>query len=273
MDVNAQRAAASAAAASAGAGPDKPATEARGSAEGEASEKSEEAEQQPSQQSMEDAGSIVAYRAAISAASLTVDDIVAIALRREDEVLPEFAGIKRGADPTINMSWLLVGGDRVTGKYLEHQIFDFEVGGDLKMEAAEVAAALSSAPGASPSHRLILHLFTQFANLIASDPGKLPLGPILGYAIMTGVPVTRHTYADAFGREVTFVLPRDNEKGESMLPEIVKKGSPTMCCFCLPFVEASAVTRREPDKHPNTRAQQTPHASVLAPVARQASLA
>jgi hypothetical protein len=179
-----------------------------------------------SQQSVADAGSILACRATVSAAALTVDEIVAIALRCDGEALPEFPGIKRGDDPTMNLSWLLVGSDRVTGKYLDHQIFNFEIGGCLKIEAVEVATALRSAPSISPSHRLVLDVLTEFANLIASDPGKLPLGPILGFGAMTGVPMVRHTYADAFGREVAFVLPRDGEKGESALPEIVKTGPP-----------------------------------------------
>jgi len=208
-----------------GAGESAGARKSEGSPGSEGSPESKESEvAKESESAAMDAGSIVACRAALSAAALTVDEMVALALATDGEALPEFPGIKRGDNPTMNLSWLLVGSDRVTGKYLDHQIFNFEAGGSLKLEAVEVAVALRSAPSINLSHRLVLNILTEFADLVAADPGKLPLGPILGYGAMTGVPMVQHTYADAFGREVAFVLPRDKADGESVLPDIVKAG-------------------------------------------------
>jgi hypothetical protein len=71
---------------------------------------------------------------------------------------------------------------------------------------------------------LILRIFVEFCELVASDDGRLPLGVVLAYMSLMGTPAAHHTYQDSFGQETCYALPQDKADGSSMLPDIVETG-------------------------------------------------
>jgi hypothetical protein len=164
------------------------------------------------------------YGAHIYALSSNVDKIVhKTVMEKSTEVAP-LPGIRRGDDPEINLSWLLCGADRLTGKWPNHHICSYNAPVPVKVQAMEISKALRSVPAPSWDHSLVLRIFIEFCDLVADETGKVPLGVLLGYMAITGTPATHHIHVDNLQQEIAYILPQDKEDGTSMLPDIVKTG-------------------------------------------------
>jgi hypothetical protein len=148
----------------------------------------------------------------------------------EPPTVPE---LHRAADPTHDLTWLLVGADPRSMTYHEEQNFDFDVPKWLKDEAAKVAQALAKVQAMNFEQRVVLTVFRNFALLVSKPQGegKVPYGVVLGYLIQCGHPMVQHTYINSDGMSIAYVLPRSSRQrqGENALVEMVEVGAvPTL---------------------------------------------
>ena len=164
------------------------------------------------------------FGANIEVMKLNVDNVVHDALVAKSTLVQPFPGMNQGDDLETNLSWLVCGADRLSGKWPEHHIFSYNAACWVKVQASEVSKALNRVPAPSWDHSKVLRIFIEFCDLVASDEGRLPLGVVLGYMAITGTPAVHHSYQDTFGHETCYILPKDKDDGTSMLPDIVKTG-------------------------------------------------
>ena len=148
----------------------------------------------------------------------------------EPPTVPE---LHRTADLTHDLTWLLVGADPRSMTYHEEQNFDYDVPKWLKDEAAKVAQALAKVQAMSFEQRIVVTVFRHFSLLVSAPQGegKVPYGVVLGYLLQCGCPMAQHTYINADGMSVAYVLPRSSRQrqGENALVEMVEVGAaPTL---------------------------------------------
>ena len=175
----------------------------------------------------------VIYGANTQAMRWSVDHLSNLCVATPTAEPPTLPELHRKADPAHDLTWLLVGADPRSMTYHEEQNFDYDVPKWLKDEAAKVAQALAKVHAMSFEQRVVLTVFRRFSLLVSAPQGegRVPYGVILGYLLQCGCPMAQHTYINADGMSIVYVLPRSNRQrqGENVMVEMVEVGTaPTL---------------------------------------------
>ena len=164
------------------------------------------------------------YQANRSTLAVDVNQIVYKAVMEKSTEVAPMPGMSRGDDPELNLSWLICGADRLTGKWPANHICEFDAPPWVKGQASELSKTLARVPSPSWEHSLVLRIFIEFCDLVAAQKGMLPLGVILGYMAITGTPAEHHVYVDSLNQEIAYILPVKNSDGTPKMNDIVKTG-------------------------------------------------